>query len=111
MIHWEILFIRFLLGLPKKRKIMKIVCRPKTTFRKLFREAWSAFYGMHCAYCTKECESDYSVDHIIPRSKGGRNKFSNMVIACKKCNYEKGDKMPNEFRKLMLEPIEKEIIT
>ena len=41
-----------------------------------------------CAYC-----GDYAntVDHIIPRSKGGTDHLDNLVAACGKCNYSKGD--------------------
>jgi 5-methylcytosine-specific restriction endonuclease McrA len=85
---------------------MKIVCKPTPRFKRFFIEQWVEFYGYHCAYCTGYCENDRTIDHIIPISKGGRNQFINMVLACRKCNEEKANKMPEEFRTLMLQPIQ-----
>lgn len=85
---------------------MKTVCRPTARFRRFFIEQWVEFYGYHCAYCTVYCEENRTVDHIIPISKGGRNQFINMVLSCRKCNEEKGDKLLSEFRTLMLQPIQ-----
>ena len=42
----------------------------------------------------------YQLDHIIPRSKGGKNTLDNCEIACKAANYAKGDLMLNEFFEL-----------
>ena len=46
-----------------------------------------------CQYCGIECEKlELTIDHVIPRSKGGNNSWTNLVAACKKCNQKKGDK-------------------
>ena len=42
-----------------------------------------------CQYCGNSAES---IDHIIPKSKGGENVWSNVVACCKKCNLIKADK-------------------
>ena len=48
---------------------------------------------------------DFTIDHIVPRSKGGRNTWGNTACACPTCNNRKGDKMPNEVGfKLRWEP-------
>lgn len=44
-----------------------------------------------CQYCGKTSNS-LTVDHIIPRSKGGRNYWDNVVTACTRCNNNKGNK-------------------
>ena len=45
-----------------------------------------------CQYCTKRFkESDLTIDHVIPRSKGGKNEWNNVAAACKPCNQQKGD--------------------
>ena len=46
-----------------------------------------------CQYCSAECEKVHlTLDHIIPRSKGGANSWTNLVTACKKCNQRKSDR-------------------
>ena len=43
-----------------------------------------------CQYCGSSAES---IDHIIPKSKGGENVWSNVVACCKRCNLIKADKL------------------
>ena len=59
-----------------------------------------------CQYCSKEEESKVlTIDHVLPRSKGGKNTWENLVTACKKCNQKKGNKTPKEANmKLLREP-------
>jgi 5-methylcytosine-specific restriction endonuclease McrA len=47
--------------------------------------------GHKCQYCgsTKEL----TIDHIIPRSRGGEDTWENLVVACMPCNSRKGDKL------------------
>tara|TARA_B100000886_G_C20391172_1_gene478335 strand:+ start:922 stop:1425 length:504 start_codon:yes stop_codon:yes gene_type:complete len=50
-----------------------------------------------CQYCAKYFTSDkLTIDHVLPRSRGGKNKWNNLVAACKKCNQRKGNKTPEE---------------
>ncbi|MEM6644295.1 MAG: HNH endonuclease [Bacteroidota bacterium] len=42
-----------------------------------------------CQYCGTS--KDLTLDHVIPRSKGGKSSWTNLVTACKKCNSIKGD--------------------
>ena len=44
-----------------------------------------------CQYCGKQSKS-LTIDHIIPKSKGGPNTWENVVAACSKCNSKKADK-------------------
>ena len=37
-----------------------------------------------------------TLDHLIPRSKGGKSSWTNLVTACKKCNSKKGDFRPEK---------------
>lgn len=41
-------------------------------------------------------KSDFTVDHIIPRSRGGKDQWTNTACACYHCNHRKGDRYPNE---------------
>ena len=44
-----------------------------------------------CQYCDDVFDwEDLTIDHVIPRSLGGRTVWENVVTACKTCNYEKG---------------------
>ena len=38
---------------------------------------------------------DFTIDHIIPRSQGGRDTWSNTACACAKCNHRKGNRLHN----------------
>jgi 5-methylcytosine-specific restriction endonuclease McrA len=48
-----------------------------------------------CQYCGKT-NQPLTVDHIIPRSRGGKHYWNNVVAACLKCNNKKGNKTPKE---------------
>lgn len=50
-----------------------------------------------CQYCrTPHPTNDLTFDHIIPRSKGGRTTWQNVVTACACCNLAKGNRLPEE---------------
>jgi len=52
-----------------------------------------------CVYCGKSNTQDLTIDHVVPRSKGGRDKWDNVVTACAKCNNEKADLDVEEWGK------------
>ena len=54
--------------------------------------------GRQCIYCGK-INCSLEKEHIIPRSKGGTNRLSNIVLSCKECNTKKGNKSLEEFLK------------
>lgn len=62
---------------------------------------------MNCCYCkcpvAEEGNEDMSatIDHVVPRSRGGTNDKRNKRIACKRCNNEKGDMLPDEYTEFM----------
>jgi len=47
-----------------------------------------------CQYCG--FTGDLTFDHVIPRSRGGRTEWNNVVAACTDCNMRKGSKLPGE---------------
>ena len=50
-----------------------------------------------CQYCSGIfSERTLTLDHVIPKSKGGSSRWENLVAACKKCNSKKADKTPEE---------------
>ena len=49
-----------------------------------------------CCYCTKRRGT--TVDHVMPRARGGKHEWENVVAACSKCNAAKADKTIEELR-------------
>jgi 5-methylcytosine-specific restriction endonuclease McrA len=50
-----------------------------------------------CQYCGRVFNpSDLTLDHVIPKSRGGSSNWDNLVACCKKCNNKKGNHMPDE---------------
>ena len=49
-----------------------------------------------CQYCGSH--DDLTFDHVIPRSKGGRTTWENVVAACAPCNLRKANRLPREIR-------------
>ena len=60
--------------------------------------------GFSCRYCGLEGTSaQLTIDHVLPRSRGGRTTWDNVVAACAPCNRGKGDRTPEEAG-LLLDP-------
>ena len=50
-----------------------------------------------CQYCCKKfAEKDLNLDHVLPRDKGGRTRWDNIVTSCICCNNRKANKLPHE---------------
>ncbi len=49
--------------------------------------------GHRCQYCGLAAES---IDHVVPRSRGGLHAWDNVVAACRRCNTRKEDRLPHE---------------
>lgn len=51
----------------------------------------------HCQYCGDRFRTeDLTFDHVVPRSRGGRTTWTNIVTACQSCNLAKGNRLPGE---------------
>ncbi|MDB5082563.1 MAG: endonuclease [Chloroflexi bacterium] len=50
-----------------------------------------------CQYCGTT-EHPLTIDHVIPKSRGGKTEWTNVVAACVSCNRKKGNKMPVDAR-------------
>lgn len=62
-----------------------------TRFNVFLRDNWQ------CQYCGDAFRTqELTFDHIIPRSRGGRTSWTNIVAACRDCNILKGDSLPQE---------------
>lgn len=81
--------------IPAVMKLMKLIrtlYRSKVPFNKrnvLIRD------GFKCLYCGSK-EGKLTIDHIIPRSRGGKDAFENCVASCRRCNNQKGSRTPRE---------------
>jgi 5-methylcytosine-specific restriction endonuclease McrA len=52
--------------------------------------------GRKCSYCEAK-DTPLEIDHVIPKSRGGSNRVSNLTLACHACNQAKGNKSVQEF--------------
>lgn len=50
-----------------------------------------------CVYCGTRDKKNCTLDHVVPRSKGGEDSFENCVTACQKCNSDKDDLTVKEW--------------
>lgn len=52
-----------------------------------------------CQYCGKHFDrKDLNIDHVVPRQRGGRTTWTNVVCSCVPCNRRKGSRTPEEAR-------------
>ena len=74
-------------------RLVTFVKVPRDTHRrKITRRAVFARDGWTCQYCGSR--ANLTVDHVIPRSKGGTSEWDNIVASCAPCNRRKGDLLP-----------------
>jgi len=58
-----------------------------------------------CQYCaTHPSKQELTIDHVLPRSRGGATTWENVVTACGPCNRRKGDRTPAEARMTLATP-------
>ncbi|RKR92653.1 5-methylcytosine-specific restriction endonuclease McrA [Micromonospora pisi] len=87
-----------LIGVFPMPKVLRLVRYVVTKWRYTAGPAWSKRGvlnrdGHRCGYCPAAATT---VDHILPRSRGGRNTWKNTVASCYDCNQRKGDRTPAE---------------
>ena len=70
--------------------------RVKLTRREIFRRD-----GYTCQYCGQQTHS-LTMDHVMPRHRGGEHSWTNLVSACPACNRRKGGRTPEEARMALL---------
>ena len=54
--------------------------------------------GFTCQYCGSKARDLLTFDHVVPRSRGGRTTWENIVAACSPCNIKKGGRTPRRAR-------------
>lgn len=78
---------------PSVIRLLKYVMLP---FKKIKPNRENLFKrdGNSCVYC--DAKKNLTIDHVLPRSRGGDNTWENLVTCCIKCNGKKGDRTPEE---------------
>lgn len=84
---------RLTLPIPSVIRLKNFVKVPYRARVSLSRRAIFVRDSFACQYCGSAAEN---VDHVIPRSRGGRHVWENVVAACKRCNTTKENRLPHE---------------
>src|SRR5581483_479569 len=71
-------------------RLQSYVRVPRAAQRKISRRALFARDGWTCVYCGTS-GGRLTLDHVVPRSRGGGSVWENVVTACAPCNLKKGD--------------------
>jgi 5-methylcytosine-specific restriction endonuclease McrA len=79
---------------PRVVRLCRYVRVPYRRQIPLTRRAILARDAHRCVYCALRADT---IDHVIPRSRGGRNEWTNVVAACARCNHRKGDRLLAEI--------------
>lgn len=77
---------------PSVIRLAHLIKRPRLE-RRLTRREVFARDGHTCQYCGRETR-DLTIDHVVPRFRGGAHTWENLVSACKACNQRKAGRMP-----------------
>ena len=93
--EWELHSATTSLQRPMVIRLVTYVRIPRDTHRrKITRRAVFARDEWTCQYCGSR--SNLTVDHVIPKSKGGGSSWDNIVASCAPCNRRKGDALPRQ---------------
>ena len=80
---------------PHVIRLVHYVRVPRIVQRKISRRALFARDGWRCVYCGTT-GGRLTLDHVIPRSRGGESIWENVVTSCAPCNLRKGNRLPEE---------------
>lgn len=97
--------IHFNMGMPAVVRIRHRI-KPHQKKIKFSRQNVLARDKFRCQYCgARGREVVLTFDHVVPRSRGGRTEWENIVMACQECNHTKADRTPKEAgMKLLSKP-------
>jgi len=85
----------------KRPSVIRLFRYIYTPFRKveLSRQNIYKRDGHKCVYCGGDRK--LTLDHVLPKSRGGKNTWNNLVTCCAKCNVNKSDRTPEEANMVM----------
>ena len=84
---------------PHVIRLLHYVRVPRAVKRKISRRALFARDGHKCVYCGSGAK--LTLDHVVPRSRGGDSVWENVVTSCAPCNLRKGNRLPEEIQMRM----------
>jgi 5-methylcytosine-specific restriction endonuclease McrA len=88
--------VRFQIAVPRIIRLLGYDKLPRQDV-KFNRRNIYARDGSKCQYCGKRfATTELSLDHVVPRSQGGRSTWDNIVCCCIKCNVKKGGRTPEQ---------------
>lgn len=77
---------------PSVIRLLRYVSVPRRSLQ-LSRHNILARDQHRCAYCRRHAST---IDHVVPKSRGGKHEWTNVVAACEDCNHAKADRTPAE---------------
>jgi 5-methylcytosine-specific restriction endonuclease McrA len=80
---------------PHVIRLVTYVHVPRSAQRKISRRALFARDEWRCVYCGTTA-GRLTLDHVVPRSRGGDSVWENVVTSCAPCNLRKGNRLPEE---------------
>ena len=80
---------------PHVIRLVAYVRVPRGVTKRISRRVLFARDGWKCVYCGTE-GNRLTLDHVVPRSRGGASVWENVVTSCAPCNHRKGDRLLEE---------------
>ncbi len=92
----QILTTRTAFPLPSVIRLIYLVRRPRPRMRLTRRQIFARDHYT-CQYCGRQTR-DLTLDHVLPRHRGGQHVWDNVVSACRHCNHRKAGRTPQEAK-------------
>ena len=88
---------------PHVIRLVAYVRVARSVQKKISRRVLFARDGWRCAYCGQR-NGRLTLDHVVPRSRGGNSAWDNVVTSCAPCNLRKGNRLPEEVSMVLRSP-------
>ncbi|HEU4760057.1 MAG TPA: HNH endonuclease [Dehalococcoidia bacterium] len=90
----------YLFEIPSVIRLVYLIRRPRPQGRLTRRDVFLRD-RFSCQYCGKQTR-DLTLDHVLPRHRGGGHDWQNAVAACKHCNHRKAGRTPHEAHMVLI---------
>jgi 5-methylcytosine-specific restriction endonuclease McrA len=98
----EVHSVSFAIKLPAVVRLLRFVKRPTIPVR-FSRQNIYIRDDHKCQYCGKRLTPDeLTWDHVLPRARGGKTEWKNVVTCCIECNRKKGGRVPSEASMVLI---------